>query len=153
MQELSEKEIKALRDMNRKLTNLIITLVLFIGGLWLALYPPVLLQEKPEQIAIIEVDPDLIEEGIHIGSGLIATDGYELVQQNCGGCHSYKLVTQNRNTREGWLETIQWMQETQKLWDLGENESPLLDYLALNYSPEETGRRKQLKIVEWYELD
>ena len=95
----------------------------------------------------------LIEQGIHVASGLIAAEGYELVNQNCGNCHSYKLVTQNRNTKEGWLETIRWMQETQKLWDLGENEDPLLNYLSTNYGPEETGRRKQLVVTEWYQLN
>ena len=149
MRGLSDKEKKALGDINRKLTNLIITLTLFMGGMWLLLYPPTFLQEQPKHT---ETDSDLIEEGIHVASGLIANKGFEFVQQNCGECHSYKLVTQNRNTREGWLETIRWMQETQKLWDLGENENPLLDYLAANYGPEETGRRKQLEIAEWYEL-
>ena len=149
MQNISDKEKKTLGEINRKLTNLIITLTLFMGGMWLVLYPPIFLQD---QTTIIQVDSDIIEKGIHVASGLIAAEGFELVQQNCGGCHSYKLVTQNKNTRDGWLETIRWMQETQKLWDLGENENPLLDYLAANYGPEETGRRKQLEIAEWYEL-
>ncbi len=111
------------------------------------------MQEQAPEIAEVVVDDDEIENGVHLATGLIAQDGFELVQQNCGGCHSYKLVTQNKNTRDGWLETIRWMQETQKLWDLGSNESPLLDYLATNYGPEETGRRKQLIIKEWYELE
>ncbi|MBL4624636.1 MAG: monoheme cytochrome C [Flavobacteriales bacterium] len=153
MQELSDNEKKVLSDINRKLINLMITLVLFMGGIWLVLYPPSFLQDTTEQAMVNEIDLDLIEDGIHVSSGLVAKEGFEFVQQNCGGCHSYKLVTQNRNTRDGWLETIRWMQETQKLWDLGENEPALLDYLAANYGPEETGRRKQLEIAEWYELE
>ena len=45
------------------------------------------------------------------------------------------------------------MQETQKLWDLGENEDIILDYLAEHYAPEDIGRRKNLENIEWYELD
>jgi hypothetical protein len=55
--------------------------------------------------------------------------------------------------RQGWKETIVWMQETQKLWDLGESESKILDYLAKNYAPKKAGRRKNLVINEWYEID
>jgi hypothetical protein len=44
------------------------------------------------------------------------------------------------------------MQQTQGLWDLGDNEKPILDYLAKNYAPEDAGRRKQLTNVEWYIL-
>ena len=152
MNNLSEKEKEVIDKINRKLTTLLLVLGAFLGGIWLLLYPPTFLQEPSVKLAEAPVE-DAVENGVHLATGLIAQEGFELVQQNCGGCHSYKLVTQNKNTREGWLETIRWMQETQKLWDLGENESPLLDYLAANYGPEETGRRKQLVITEWYELE
>jgi hypothetical protein len=39
---------------------------------------------------------------------------------------------------------IRWMQETQGLWPLGENEVPVLDYLATNYGPVNVGRRRPL---------
>lgn len=98
-------------------------------------------------------DSENVVDGIDQLSGLIAADGYEVVRANCTACHSAKLVTQNRASREGWLEIIRWMQETQKLWDLGENEALILDYLATNYAPEATGRRKPLTTIEWYELE
>jgi len=65
------------------------------------------------------------------------------------------LVTQNRATREGWKEMIIWMQATQGLQDLGENEKPILDYLAKHYAPEELGRRANLNVdeIEWYILE
>jgi len=85
-------------------------------------------------------------------NGLIVDENYKLVEQNCSACHSLKLVTQNRADREGWKEIIVWMQETQKLWDLGANEPLILDYLAKNYKPNKKGRRQNLVIEEWYEL-
>ncbi|MCB0738931.1 MAG: hypothetical protein KDC92_15590 [Bacteroidetes bacterium] len=77
---------------------------------------------------------------------------FELVRTTCGACHSTALVTQNRATRQGWKDLIVWMQETQKLWDLGENEEPILDYLSTHYAPTQKGRRPNLTGIEWYEL-
>lgn len=85
-------------------------------------------------------------------TGLILDAGWQLVKANCTGCHAAALVTQNRASREGWEGMIRWMQRTQKLWDLGENEKAILDYLAKNYAPEQKGRRENLKNIEWYEL-
>lgn len=99
-----------------------------------------------------ELDSADIENGIHLPTGLIVDDGCQEVMVTCAACHSLDLVTQNRDTRKGWKETIVWMQETQKLWDLGEKEDVILDYLAKNYAPEDSGRRKNLENVEWYNL-
>ena len=97
-------------------------------------------------------DPDSIENGIHLASGLVEAKGLLTVVQNCTSCHSGLLVSQNRMSREGWKATILWMQETQGLWDLGTNEVIILDYLSANYAPENKGRRGNLKEVEWYVL-
>lgn len=94
-----------------------------------------------------------VENGVHVETGLIAAKGYKLVQYNCGGCHSLKLVTQNRNTADGWRETIKWMQETQNLWDLGSNEGLIVSYLAQHYGPVSQGRRANLVVEEWYKLE
>lgn len=93
------------------------------------------------------------EEEIDATSGFIAKGDYKLVIANCTPCHSSKLVIQNRASREGWLEMIRWMQETQKLWDLQDNEDKILDYLATYYAPEEEGRRKPLEVEEWYTIE
>lgn len=85
-------------------------------------------------------------------SGLVIDPGFNLVKTNCLRCHSSKLITQNKANRETWKETIRWMQKTQNLWDLGENESKILDYLAKNYAPGQMGRRLPLRDVQWYEL-
>jgi hypothetical protein len=98
---------------------------------------------------------DKVIDGIHVQTGLIYAEGFELVRGTCTACHSAKLVTQNRATREGWVQMIRWMQETQGLWDLGKNEGIIVDYLAKHYAPEEVGRRANLDIaaIEWYILE
>ena len=99
-----------------------------------------------------EGDFDKIENGIHLRTGFVQGEGLMTVVNNCTNCHSAKLVTQNRMTKEGWQATITWMQETQNLWDLGKNEAIIVDYLATYYAPEKKGRRENLDNIEWYEL-
>ncbi|MCB9264230.1 MAG: hypothetical protein H6558_04295 [Lewinellaceae bacterium] len=95
-----------------------------------------------------------IADGIHLATGLRVAEGFEVVRATCTGCHSGKLIAQNRATRDGWQEMIRWMQRTQGLWELGKNEADILDYLAANYAPVEIGRRANLDVeaIEWYIL-
>ncbi len=86
-------------------------------------------------------------------SGLIIDHGLNVVKTQCGACHSTQLVAQNRFSREGWLDLIRWMQEKQNLWDLGDQEEVILDYLEKNCAPKKSGRRRNLENVQWYELD
>ena len=91
------------------------------------------LAKAPLAIAAVDVDPSTC---------LIESPGWELVRAQCGGCHSYGLITNQRGDRETWLEIIRWMQETQNFWDLGVDvESAILDYLAENYPPPREFRR------------
>jgi hypothetical protein len=88
-------------------------------------------------------------------TGLAVDERLTLVVAQCTACHSSKLILQNRFTRDGWKEKIRWMQRTQKLWDLGESEPAVLDYLTKYYGPEQKtfdGRRKPLQAVQWYKL-
>ena len=96
----------------------------------------------------IEIEPDSL-------TGLAAGEGLQLVRSNCTACHSSALILQNRFTREGWHDKIVWMQQTQGLWDLGENEAVILDYLSTYYSPEAaaSSRRRPLENIEWYPLE
>ncbi|QTN40025.1 monoheme cytochrome C [Cryomorphaceae bacterium] len=108
------------------------------------------------EVATFEESTDAvekIEEGIHVATGLVYDERFEIVRASCTACHSAKLITQNRMSRENWKKTIVWMQETQKLWDLGPNEDKILDYLAEYYAPKDFGRRKNLDIEEWYMLE
>ncbi len=86
-------------------------------------------------------------------TGLIVSQGLDLVTAHCTGCHSSKLITQFHTDRQGWLEKVRLMQQKHKLWDLGEAEPVILDYLAKNYPPtEKVNRRAALKNIEWYKL-
>lgn len=82
-------------------------------------------------------------------SGLVIEKGFETVKEICTSCHSARMIIQNRMDRQGWLETIRWMQETQGLWEFEpETEKEILDYLSSHYAPVEAYRRPPL-IVEW----
>jgi len=109
----------------------------------------------PENYTIVqeEVDEDLIENGIHVRTGFVDGEGLMEVVNNCTNCHSAMIVIQNRMTKERWIATIKWMQETQNLWDLGGNEEIIVNYLATNYAPTKKGRREGLTNIEWYELE
>ena len=113
---------------------------------------PELFREKSE---VVPFNPEkgkaIVVDGIEVESGLIYDEGYLLVKQNCANCHSLELVTQNNASRAGWEENIRWMQETQGLWDLGSSEGSILDYLSKNYGPKKSGRRANLKNIEWYD--
>lgn len=93
------------------------------------------------------------ENGIHVRTGFKEGENLDIVIANCTSCHSSKMVIQNKATRDGWKSMIRWMQETQGLWDLGENEPLILDYLAKYYAPEKAGRRQPLTNIDWYELE
>jgi len=84
------------------------------------------------------VDATTVDEA----SGLIVSPGWQQVRAHCGGCHSHRLVTAQRADRQTWLDIIRWMQETQNLWQFDpDTETRILDYLALNYPPQENRRR------------
>jgi cytochrome c1 len=76
-------------------------------------------------------------------SGFVIKPGFEMVRAHCTACHSGKLVTQNHMSRERWLSTIRWMQKTQNLWPLPQEEQ-ILDYLSTNYGEKTIGRRAPL---------
>ena len=89
-----------------------------------------------------------IQEGIKLEkdpeTGFIIADGFPIVKANCTACHSAKLVIQNRMSRETWLATIRWMQETQGLWEFPpKTEETILDYLSTYYFPEKRKKRRR----------
>lgn len=83
-----------------------------------------------------------VEHELDDTTGLVVAPGWELVRIHCGGCHSHKVVTNQRADRQSWLELIRWMQATQNLWQFDRaTEEGILDYLAANYPPQANRRR------------
>lgn len=78
-------------------------------------------------------------------TGLLQAPGFAMVAANCTGCHSARLITQNRGDRDHWQAMIRWMQATQNLWPLDPLvEDQILGYLATNYGAASGGRRAPL---------
>ena len=147
-----ERQIKSL---GRLLVAFAFLLMFVIGGMLYVKNNPSALHSSDdyeilptEETSLVELDAAKISE-----SGFVSDPGVSQVIQNCTQCHSAKLVTQNRMSREGWQSTITWMQETQNLWDLGDKQEIIVGYLAKNYGPVSKGRRSTLTNVEWYELE
>lgn len=110
-------------------------------------------EEKTIAEAPPAADPERIEDGIHVRTGLKDGEGLMTVVSNCTSCHSAKIIMQNRMSAERWNSTIKWMQETQNLWDLGENQEVIVNYLVTNYPLQKKGRRQPLTDIEWYVLE
>lgn len=75
---------------------------------------------------------------------LVSAPGVELVKRHCLACHSAGLIAQNRADQQGWTQMIRWMQRTQGLWELGEDEAEIVAYLAEHYGVSRSGRRQPL---------
>lgn len=87
-------------------------------------------------------------------TGLIVDKDLYMVKAQCTSCHSSKLIIANHFTRDGWKQKIRWMQANHNLWDLGETEKQVLDYLEKYYAPTQTfARRQPLQDIKWYKLD
>jgi len=54
----------------------------------------------------------------------------------CSGCHSLKLVAQNRMSRRNWDLTLTWMQKNHNLWAINKKQRKiLLDYFERHLAP------------------
>ena len=129
--------------------------ILSIAVVGVCSFRAVLVQPKiasSSQIVVLDttrIDPE---------SGMINDPSLMLVKAQCTACHSSKLILQHRFTRAGWLDRIRWMQKYHKLWDLGESEKVVLDYLETYYGPDSAVkntifRRAPMKPVQWYRLE
>ncbi|WP_245701838.1 cytochrome C [Roseivirga misakiensis] len=128
------------------ITALIVVFTMVLGFVGLLIYDPNFFEERNTELS------EILAEGTD-ETGFVEGDFKMLVVANCTACHSAKLVTQNRASKEGWKNMIRWMQETQNLWDLGENEEKILQYLSTHYAPQDQGRRVGLKVEKWYQLE
>ena len=152
--------VKLLKAAAQVLVGLFAVVVLLLTTTITLMYNPPWLQQAlaptvnapaPAPLAS-SINPNDVVNGVHQPTGFVEAEGLAVVVQHCTACHSAKLVTQNRATKEGWQAMIQWMQATQGLWPLGNNEAIIINYLASNYAPEQEGRRRNLSNIEWYEL-
>ena len=68
--------------------------------------------------------------------GLAEAPGREEVYYACDACHSIRLVTQQRLSRERWDQLLDWMVAEQGMAELtGEERRVILEYLATHYGP------------------
>jgi len=82
------------------------------------------------------------EPSIDPATGFKMTGDWQLVRGNCTGCHSAKLITQQRGTKQQWLAMIRWMQKKQNLWQFDpDTETRIIAYLAEHYPPQAARRR------------
>lgn len=87
-------------------------------------------------------------------SGLVVDENLYMVKAQCTSCHSSKLILANHFTRDGWKQKIRWMQANHNLWELGETEKQVLDYLEKYHAPTQSiARRAPLKDIKWYKLE
>src|SRR5690606_26918966 len=133
----------ALGKLNQRNVLLTILMLVVVGLVVLFVTRESAKEPVPDKIVEVSENEEVVD-GKHVATGLIDDEGLNLVIAHCTGCHSAKLVTQNRFNREGWIRVIRWMQETQNLWDLGESEEAIVAYLSKHYAPEFAGRRTPL---------
>lgn len=70
-----------------------------------------------------------------------------LVIGHCSACHSLDLVTSQRGDEAFWLKTIRWMQETQNLWVIPQDqETAIVSYLARHLGEGDFSRRPNLAV-------
>ena len=149
---LTEEEKRtAMKLIRQARWMLFCTVLAIIIGSWALMDFPGISHNEPRALQDFTIN-EYKENKDQPADEMIFDEGLEIVRANCLGCHSAKLITQNRATREGWLEIIRWMQARHNLWELGKKEEIILQYLSKNYAPEKKGRRQNLADVEWYVL-
>jgi hypothetical protein len=153
MKPTSSEYKKLLKKAERLAYLALSTLVISLTLLYFKVYDPTFSILKNNSESLTEItDEDKIVDGIHVRTGFVDDKGLMAVVNNCTNCHSAQLVIQNRMNADRWNATIKWMQESQGLWPLRENQKIIVDYLVRNYPPIEKGRRASLSNIEWYEL-
>jgi hypothetical protein len=136
---------------------LTITFFLLNINTLLAQKKPIQPSKKTAQKAIKTQSLPAKTDSLDKETGLVNDDNLMFVKGHCTGCHSSKTILQHRFTRDEWSAKIKWMQKYHKLWDLGETEKNVLDYLEKYYSAPiqkaSLSRQKALKEFIWYQLE
>ena len=99
-------------------------------------------QEAATEPAVAPAPNAAAEPSLDPVTGLKMSDNWEIVRAHCTGCHSARLITQQRGSAEQWLVMIRWMQKKQNLWQFEpDTENRIIAYLAANYPPSDAQRR------------
>ena len=61
---------------------------------------------------------------------------WKLVRAHCTSCHSSQIFKNLRLSRRDWRDVIKRMQAEEGMWELGESEPKVLDYLETYFGPE-----------------
>lgn len=97
---------------------------------WTGCQPDVPATPRPRPRPAIAATATLLSPGPNVG----------LVQAQCTGCHSASLIRQQHMSRAQWDATITWMQDSQGLWDIPQDQRTLiLDYLGDIQGPDRSG--------------
>ncbi len=138
---------------NKKRLFFVVLVILLLVFLYFKSNPNITIGKDIDKVVDKPISTNEIVDGIHVRTGLKDGEGLMTVVANCTACHSAQLVIQNRMNKERWNATIRWMQETQNLWELGDNQAVIVNYLLTNYPVIDKGRREKLENIEWYALD
>lgn len=140
----------------------VINIYLFVGTILITFFAFKQSEESKINIpnSALQIQHSNLSDSLTIDSetGLINDTNLMMIKAQCTACHNTQLIQQHRFTREGWKDKIRWMQKNHKLWDLGESEKVVLDYLEKYYSPKMASqkilnRRELLKTIQWYKLE
>jgi hypothetical protein len=136
-----------------KYLGLVGSLVIWLCCAWAGRQPVSIQNAQPTPISLKPVTTQSDSLKRDPESGLVIDETMPIVKGQCTACHSSKLILQSHFDRDKWIERIRWMQRTQKLWDLGETEKPILDYLTKYYGAVPIpfdGRRFPLPSQTWH---
>lgn len=94
----------------------------------------------------VEIDPNT-------GLRMDADENWKLIKSNCSACHSERLLTQQQLDRANWAKAIKRMQTQENLWDLGEYETKILDYLSSFYGASSKPKRQRVRRAQLQPVD
>lgn len=96
-------------------------------------------------LALIASSDHAEDQSIPIDPVLIEDSGgtWKLVRAHCTSCHSSQILKNLQLSRTAWQDVIKRMQEEEGLWDLGDDESKIIEYLATYFGPtSDTAQRR-----------
>ncbi|WP_281301505.1 MULTISPECIES: hypothetical protein [unclassified Iodidimonas] len=107
---------------------------------WFVMLALLVGSEVHAQQADEDFDPDMPPEMAMMQAG----EGRETTFYMCSACHSMKLVTQQRLSRDRWDYLLDWMTKEQGMPPLDdEMRGEILDYLSTSYGPDQSSRKTQ----------